>query len=48
MIQNKQIMAHLVMDDVITTGATLISCAEVLLANGAKQVDLATIAAGGK
>lgn len=38
----------LLVDDVITTGATLISCADVLLANGAKQVDLATIAAGGK
>jgi ComF family protein len=38
----------LLVDDVITTGATLCSCANVLLANGAKNVDLATIAAGGK
>lgn len=36
----------LLVDDVITTGATLCSCANVLLANGAKTVDLATIAAG--
>ncbi|WP_317046061.1 phosphoribosyltransferase family protein [Algoriphagus boritolerans] len=34
-------------DDVITTGATLCACANVLLANGAKHVDLVTIAAGG-
>lgn len=38
----------LLVDDVITTGATLCVCANVLLANGAKHVDLATIAAGGK
>lgn len=37
----------LLVDDVITTGATLCACANVLLANGAKTVDLATIAAGG-
>ncbi len=36
----------LLVDDVITTGATLCSCANVLLANGAKTVDLASIAAG--
>ncbi len=36
----------LLVDDVITTGATLCSCANALLANGAKTVDLATIAAG--
>jgi ComF family protein len=38
----------LLVDDVITTGATLCVCANVLLANGAKHVDLATIAAGGQ
>lgn len=37
----------LVVDDVMTTGATLCACANVLLANGAKNVDLVTIAAGG-
>lgn len=36
----------LLVDDVMTTGATLCSCANVLLANGAKTVDLITIAAG--
>ena len=43
-IENKSI---LVVDDVMTTGATLCACANVLLTNGAKNVDLVTIAAGG-
>jgi ComF family protein len=38
----------LLVDDVITTGATLCACSNVLLANGVKHVDLATIAAGGQ
>ncbi|MCE7055344.1 ComF family protein [Algoriphagus sp. AGSA1] len=37
----------LLVDDVITTGATLCACANVLLANGTNKVDLVTIAAGG-
>lgn len=36
----------LLVDDVITTGATLCSGANMLLASGAKSVDLITIAAG--
>ncbi|TDQ17079.1 ComF family protein [Algoriphagus boseongensis] len=38
----------LLADDVITTGATLCACSNVLLAHGAKHVDLITIAAGGR
>ena len=34
-------------DDVMITGATWCACATVLLVNGAKNVDLVTIAAGG-
>lgn len=44
-ITNKSI---LLVDDVITTGATLCMCLNVLLANGAKNVDLVTIVAGDK
>ena len=36
----------LLVDDVMTTGATLSECSNVLLAAGAKKVDLVTIAAG--
>ncbi|MDR7128476.1 ComF family protein [Algoriphagus sp. 4150] len=43
-LANKSIV---LVDDVMTTGATLCACANVLLANGAKNVDLVTIAAGG-
>jgi ComF family protein len=37
----------LLVDDILTTGATLCACAQTLLQGGAKYVDLATIAAGG-
>jgi predicted amidophosphoribosyltransferase len=46
--QNISGLRILLVDDVITTGATLCACANVLLAYGAKHVDLATIAAGGQ
>jgi ComF family protein len=36
----------LLVDDVMTTGATLTSCANILLSNYAETVDLAVIAAG--
>ncbi|MBN7802357.1 ComF family protein [Algoriphagus aestuariicola] len=45
---NVQGLRILLVDDVITTGATLCACANVLLDCGAKHVDLATIAAGGQ
>ena len=38
----------LLVDDAMTTGATLCSCANVLLASHSKNVDLACITAGGK
>lgn len=37
----------LLVDDILTTGATICSAAQTLLEGGAKHVDLATIAAGG-
>lgn len=37
----------LLVDDILTTGATLCGCSQSLLQGGAKHVDLATIAAGG-
>lgn len=38
----------MLVDDVLTTGATMCACANALLANKAKTVDLVTLAAGGK
>ncbi len=38
----------MLVDDVMTTGATLCACANVILRNSAKTVDLVTLAAGGK
>lgn len=35
----------LIVDDVVTTGATLAACAEALLAGGVRQVSMATLAA---
>ena len=45
--QVTQGLCILLVDDILTTGATLCSCAQTLLQGGAKHVDLATIAAGG-
>lgn len=42
-VENQRI---LLVDDVMTTGATLVACANVLLRQGASSVDLAVIAAG--
>jgi len=44
-VSNHSVM---LVDDVLTTGATMCACANVLLANKAKMVDLVTLAAGGK
>lgn len=44
-VANHKVM---LVDDVLTTGATMCACANVLLANKAKTVDLVTLAAGGK
>jgi ComF family protein len=44
-VDNQEVM---LVDDVMTTGATLCACANELLRNNAKTVDLITLAAGGK
>ena len=47
---SSSVAGHTIMlvDDVLTTGATMCACANELLANKAKTVDLVTLAAGGK
>jgi len=46
-VQVTQGLRILLVDDILTTGATLCACAQTLLQGGAKHVDLVTIAAGG-
>jgi len=46
--ETSQELRILLVDDILTTGATLCAAATVLLEGGAKLVDLATIAAGGR
>ncbi len=40
-IKNKKII---LIDDVITTGATAYNCAKVLMDNGAKEINILTVA----